>query len=273
VIVLATTWYLVGATTIGLLARLARSVRAVRVADALTVPALRRLLQASVGLSLATGVVVSALPAGVAVASEPPAAVATDTFARSEGTTPPPLRLIAERGTADAGPARERRVDTSAPPPLRRLDPAAAADPTRPAPEAEPARTPLRPQPPGREVVLRHLESNGPDGDAIGDVTTPAAGGTIVGMPPDGAGSAEGAIAVAAGPNEHIVAAGESLWTIARDVVARELGRPPTDPEVAGYWFELMDIQRPFLADPDDPDLIFPGERVRLPRWTGGSGG
>jgi hypothetical protein len=282
--VLAVTWYLVGATVVGLVARLARSVRAVRLADALTVPALRRLLQTSVGLSLATGVVLAALPTGVAAAAAPravgasgfdaphdraPAVVAGSEAARGvrdEG--PPPLQLLRQRSVATSALDLEvvplaSATDPPTPPPLRRLDVAGGAtearpdaqgdatepreavadDPSLPIPRPSPA-------PVGREVVLRHL----------GPTSSPTAGQRQLEDPAD--------------PHaEHVVVAGESLWTIAHDVVTRELGRPPTDAEVARYWLDLVEVQRPLLADPDDPDLIFPGERVRLPatsgRWHG----
>jgi hypothetical protein len=60
VLVLALAWYLVGVTTIGIVARLTRAARLVRVADALTVPLVRRLLQGALGVGLATAVVANA---------------------------------------------------------------------------------------------------------------------------------------------------------------------------------------------------------------------
>jgi hypothetical protein len=299
-VVLALTWYLVGATAIGLIARLARSVRAVRLADAMTIPALRRLLQASVGLSLATGVVVSAMPAGVAVAAPPPSAAASAieepldgavTARRSHAATvraddaiPPALRLIGNRGSVDDAVPATAGHDRPAPPPLRRLDVHAS-----------------------REVVLRHLgptsaardtHDGGPVSSGTSTQRSSVAPGSPPGLlgppaiavteqdPPPSAqtgrrGGAErttqpdqGVDAVAEGDDGtgrdmHIVVAGESLWTVARDVVAAALGRPPSDAEVAGYWLELVEVQRPYLANPDDPDLIFPGERVRLPTTAG----
>ncbi len=359
-VVLALTWYLVGATAVGLVARLARSVRAVRFADALTVPALRRLLQASVGLSLATGVVVSAVPAGVAVAGEPPAVIAGEADAtpgRAEVATPaldvisawerdlpPPLRLLGGEPAPSSAtdldvvvpePLPSER-DAPVPPPLRRLDvPASATEVPDAATDDQPLSTSVpAPGSAGREVVLRHLGPSGADagrwtgrvpsgpvgaegsaapvgpagqdavtstarrGEAGHHSITPRGAGLDAGTPPargderaeDGA---SGPPATATLPEEgtaerpgeehleelpdataeHTVVAGESLWTIARDVVAGELGRGPTEAEVVGYWLDLVEVQRPFLANPDDPDLIFPGERVRLPatagRWRG----
>src|SRR5690606_28188979 len=58
-VVLALAWYLLGTTLVGALARVARWGALVRMADLLSVPAVRRVLQASVGAGLAATVVVS----------------------------------------------------------------------------------------------------------------------------------------------------------------------------------------------------------------------
>lgn len=72
-LVLALAWYLLVAATAGLLARLLRSARAIRVVDACTLPPLRRLLEASVGVALAVGVVGAAAPGAVATRVASPA--------------------------------------------------------------------------------------------------------------------------------------------------------------------------------------------------------
>lgn len=61
-----------------------------------------------------------------------------------------------------------------------------------------------------------------------------------------------------AGSEVHLVQAGESLWSIAADQVGAK------DPQVVGpYWAQLL------TANPDlpsgDPDLIHPGDLVRIP--------
>jgi hypothetical protein len=58
---------------------------------------------------------------------------------------------------------------------------------------------------------------------------------------------------------------GENLWAIASHVVAARIGREPSDREVIDYWRALIDVNRPVLVDPDDADLIRPGQRFRLP--------
>ena len=58
---------------------------------------------------------------------------------------------------------------------------------------------------------------------------------------------------------------GDSFWTIARGVTSTRLGRPAGDGEVLEPWLALIDANRDRLTDPDDPDLLFPGQVLRLP--------
>lgn len=55
-------WYLLGATVIGMVARLLHSARLVTVTDLLTVPAVRRLLQSALGVGLATAALTAGSP-------------------------------------------------------------------------------------------------------------------------------------------------------------------------------------------------------------------
>jgi hypothetical protein len=67
---------------------------------------------------------------------------------------------------------------------------------------------------------------------------------------------------------EHVVAPGESLWSIAADELARTTARPTAsiaDAEIAAYWVEVMAANHGRLAS-SDPNLIFPGETILLPR-------
>lgn len=70
--VLAMAWYLVGVTTIGAAARVAQLSSLTRVADGLSVPLVRWVLQTSLGVGLATAVVASAAPGVVASRPDPP---------------------------------------------------------------------------------------------------------------------------------------------------------------------------------------------------------
>jgi nucleoid-associated protein YgaU len=66
----------------------------------------------------------------------------------------------------------------------------------------------------------------------------------------------------------HVVVAGENLWTIARDHLAKARGGAdePTTREVAAYWLRVVEANRSRLRS-GDPDLIYPGERIVLPQF------
>jgi hypothetical protein len=61
------------------------------------------------------------------------------------------------------------------------------------------------------------------------------------------------------------VAPGEHFWSIAERVLADAWGRPPTPNEVTPYWRALVDANRAALPDPENPDLIYPGDTYVLP--------
>ena len=61
------------------------------------------------------------------------------------------------------------------------------------------------------------------------------------------------------------VATGDHFWGIAADVLHDAWGRAATEAEVARYWQMVIDHNRAELADPDNPDLIYPGQRFSLP--------
>lgn len=68
-------------------------------------------------------------------------------------------------------------------------------------------------------------------------------------------------------PGLHKVAPGENLWEIARSHLASATGRDAAEirtREVAGYWMRMLAANRARLRS-GNPDLIYPGEYVRLP--------
>jgi hypothetical protein len=69
-------------------------------------------------------------------------------------------------------------------------------------------------------------------------------------------------------PRHHRVVAGEHLWGIAADALARATGRAPSDAEIVGYWRVVCEHNRPTLRS-RDPNLVFPGELVALPPVPG----
>ncbi|HSK21616.1 MAG TPA: hypothetical protein VK906_00485, partial [Egicoccus sp.] len=64
---------------------------------------------------------------------------------------------------------------------------------------------------------------------------------------------------------EVVVEAGDNFWTIAEDGLAADLGRAPTDEEVAPYWREVVTANDDRLVQPGHPDLVLPDQVLVLP--------
>ena len=60
---------------------------------------------------------------------------------------------------------------------------------------------------------------------------------------------------------EVVVARGDSFWSLAVEAVAAS-SRPAT---VDAYWRRLVELNRPRLVDPANPDLLYPGQVLVLP--------
>jgi nucleoid-associated protein YgaU len=60
-----------------------------------------------------------------------------------------------------------------------------------------------------------------------------------------------------------VVRAGDSLWSIAAQT-AHAHG-VAGQAAVGAYWWRVVTANRAHLPDPDNPDLLFPGDLVRLP--------
>lgn len=242
-LVLAMAWYLVGVTTIGAVARVARWARLVRVADALSVPVVRRVLQASLGVGLASAVVVSSSgvpvpgPAGP-TGSRPVAQTAV------EGDDAPTMRALDDDVAPDALDAPHMRP--------------VAVDDVAPAPSPDPVMTPLAtiddaPPPPG----MRPLPAEAPAPTAVDDATPEAATVTETETAVDDAATVT-------------VEAGDHLWSIAERHLMALHGGAVGDDVVTDYWHRLVDANRDRLADPANPDLIYPGQQFVLPAVDGG---
>ncbi len=226
-LVLALSWYLVGATSIGILARLFRAASLVRFADALTVPALRRVLQAALGASLATAMVASSVPASAPAARETSAVAlhTVDDDAAAPGGSSVEVTLAAlgeeERITLEHVEGDRRPFSLSL------LDRARAAEAAAD----------------GETTGQRMTETVEPADEASRGTSLPSS--------------------VADG--EHRVVAGDSFWTIAHEVLTDHLDRTPTEAETAAYWERLIAANRDRLVDRDNPDLIFPGQALSMP--------
>lgn len=209
-VVLVVGWYLLGTTIIGAAARVARSGRAVRLADLLTVPAVRRLLQGALGVGLATAALVGQVSGDPAAAEPAPSAAAVALADERELASTATLRLLADD-------------------------------------DAERATLALR-APDSRMAELR-LAADGAQAEADASEDT------------------------AAWPQRWEVQPGEHFWAKAEAVIAAAWGRAPSDAEMVGYWQHLVETNRPALADPGNPDLIYPGQVFSVPEPPAAPGG
>lgn len=67
-------------------------------------------------------------------------------------------------------------------------------------------------------------------------------------------------------PEYWTVEPGDCLWDIAVAARAQQLSRPATGSETVDYLNLIIDANRHVLVDPDRPDLIHPGQSIRLPK-------
>ncbi len=161
------------------------------------------------------------------------------------------IGLSAVPAGADAG----GDARTPAPATIRRLPDAATTSTLRrlPDPPSE-----VGPPAAGPVSTLRRLPDALPPGPAPPPPTpaTSAAPGVAAIVPAPGA---------PATTTEVVVQPGDSFWRLAERHEAQRLGRQPTEAETGACWQELVARNRPRLAVPDDPDLLFPGQVVDVP--------
>jgi hypothetical protein len=315
-VVLALLWYLVGATAVGVLARLARSVRLVRVADALTIPAVRRVVRSGLGVTLAVGMVANAVTQPPRTHPMPPVhlAAAEDPVPRGVDRQHGPVDAdVTDHDTEGDDPEGDTAADTvvddtavgpevDRPLPLQLLDAATqGADPVL-SPGARPPRSTRTDRPPvpagdrpgpGRadaglgQGELRHGAGPTPLELARGAVpaaaapsddaaAVPAAGDPSPIRPtppseptPGRAYAGEERSAPSGSGNEVIVAPGDSFWSIAAAAVGAATPGAPTEARIASYWRSLVAANHDRLVVPGEPDLLHPGQRLRLPAIGG----
>lgn len=66
-------------------------------------------------------------------------------------------------------------------------------------------------------------------------------------------------------PDWFTVVAGDHFWGVAEEQVAAHRGPDPAEELVRRYWRRLVDDNRDLLVDPGNPDLLLPGQVLRLP--------
>lgn len=181
--------YLLASILVGTLARLLRAARLVRLADALTLPMVRRLISTAVGVSIATAAMTG---------------LRDDEVWQTDGTVV--TAEMAHTGEAGVGMASLGDADDAG-------------------------------------VTMALSDAEGGEG-----------------APAQASEDSEAARTVTAATGDH-------LWGLAAQALSDHRGAAPSDDEVMGYWQRLIEANRERLADPANPDLIYPGQEFVLPAF------
>jgi hypothetical protein len=242
-VALALGWYLLATTLASTLLRLARAGRAASMAEAFALPSVRRLTRAAAGLTLTaaalttTGPLVLAAETASAIdahAPEPPPTMRRLPDQLPTTTNPPPTTasVVVRGAEVDAGPPGTPAPDSS----------------TTTAPPADTTTTTERPAPPAARPMptMRRLPKERPP------TTTTAATTTTT------------AAARPAPATTWTVRPGDHFWRIAEEVLTAAWHRAPTDAEITPYWWSLVEHNRAGLANPHNPDLLFPGQEIGI---------
>jgi DNA-binding SARP family transcriptional activator len=187
--------------------------------------------------------------------------------------TAPPLPALASMLPAPGAPAADRSPAPETPPPAPSLvEPAVPAAPMARVTVTEPSDAwnladrllgdGLR----WKELWVHNRDRVQPDGQRWTNPESTVRAGWELVVPsaaPGGATAAaagDGATGPAVAMGEVTVAAGDNFWTLAQRRLSEVWVRPPTDDETRPYWREMVELNRPRLAPPGDPDLIYPGQ-------------
>jgi hypothetical protein len=232
-VTLALAWYLSIVTGAALLATLLRARRLVRAVELVSLPPLRRLLNAALGLSLATTL---SAPGMASARVTPPPTVQVP----AGNSSLPTMRLLPEEPSPTApSPPTPMAVDQPQEPSSPRPETPASAPPTT-APSATSTTAPPAPQ----------------------AATTPPASARTPATPTEPPGAAPMATST---PREWTVRPGEHFWAVAEAVLAEAWRHGPSEGQVVPYWRNLMAANRDRLRDPGNPDLLFPGQVLVVP--------
>lgn len=226
-------------------------------AEALTLPLARRLIAATMGLSLsapALGVIPPSL-ATASIGSAPinPAKISPAKISPAKINPAQQTPQLVALGPEQQAPRPQRPVQAQGP---------AQAQPTSARLEAHffalkrPARTgPVSTGPVTTSPVLAGLGTATPSSSPKAAGTTLQAAGT-----PDRT------------AKQWTVRAGDDFWSIASTVLNSRLGRSATDAEIEAYSKVLVSANLTRLAHPSEPQLIFPGQVFVLPSVSFESG-
>jgi hypothetical protein len=206
----------------------------------------RWLAAASIGVAIGAGPVAAQQPAGPPDGRAAPVMELVDDAPRpSSGSSLAPTATPRSTAAAPSTVATPTTVDTI-PRPTSSMPWADDADP----PMIDPS-SPLQPIP----------EATAPTG--VSGPTTTSAPAPLPEQPT--AASLPSADQLPPSMAVHRVQPGEHFWSIAEQVVIERDGPSASDAEIAAYWRQLVEVNRDRLVDPDDPDLVLPGQVFELP--------
>lgn len=284
--------YLLAVTALGVVARRLRLRSLAGAVDRVSPRLVRRLVAGGSGAGLVLGTVVAALPMPDLALRPPGATVAA---APGSGARAPARATMTRVGrsheaSATTAPAAGNQIDARRPGAARAAghpgdpDPARADDTSAPSSDPEAAEatmTRVAQQP--RSATMHRLEVPRLDATAGPPPSKPVPGGALAptGPPPTpSAASAPSPPAPAppaptapapalpsVDPGVWVVEPGDSLWSIAAEVVHTD-GGASGEAAVAAYWRALVAENRARLVDPDNPDLLLPGQRLVVPPAT-----
>jgi nucleoid-associated protein YgaU len=222
------------------------------------VPLVRRLVARSLGLGLTASIAVTTGPivSGPAIAEPPPTTAGPRHDTRSPVESPSPGELVPSEEPEtmvlvdESEPAAEHRSPTATQRLLRDDEPDTSERPVTSPDTTSTSPTAIGPATPP--------PSSAPTG--------PGSTGTSTDDPqfaPDATPHPQ------TPPEPHTetwtIAPGDHLWAVATATLADERGRSPGDGEIADYLAQLIEANRSRLADPNNPDLVYPGQVMQLP--------
>ena len=242
--------YLLGATILTVVAQLAR-VRGLKTAVDRVSPALvRRIVTGGSGVGLVLGGAVASLPLPDLTPTPGSDAVASAPAAR-EGAASPSLATMARV----PGPTATMTAITDG----------ATAAPGRGGAEATMTRVEAPPPPSATMTRIDDASANPPPGHESQVAAAPVANqpGAHTAPATPTAPSSPGGLEI--DPSTWVVEPGDSLWSIAEEVMTAPDGSTPNERTVSRYWQRLVEANRANLVDPDNADLLLPGQRLAVP--------
>jgi nucleoid-associated protein YgaU len=245
-------WYVLVVTLAGGTARALRAKRLTRAVDALTLPGIRRMLNAA-GVAV---IVSTALPASVAWASPgpgPTSPVVSPSPLATPLSTPPVMHWIGTSGPLTDATSALSGTATTTSLPSPSVSPASAPSRTpdfaTPATAAPNSSSTGAPGAPVRTGAARPL---GPVVRPLGPETGRTSPRTADSVPSSNA-------------TTWTVQSGDDFWQIAESSLAAAWGRAPSDREIVPYWLSTIQANTARLAVPSEPSFIYPGQVFVLP--------